>query len=202
MQSLHAPHPASSTFPALPQTLETFNTASAVPANDVPSTASSLQEIPDTDFPLQNPVSGTTESVSDAAGSPEPSNTEDGAEKDIEERRKIWAGQNPTKATIPEPQKKSRKGQNTKVRKIHEDEQCERCQNMAEELKKAQEHYHQQLRDTGMKYGRLFETIVNYVSYSSRYRKQRAPSLYLAKAEEVNKGMLLSYWNFIALVVT
>ncbi|KAK0209943.1 hypothetical protein IW262DRAFT_1281102 [Armillaria fumosa] len=132
--------------------------------------------------------------VADAPGSPESSGAEEDRVKgDIEKRHKTWtwAGRNPTKVTIPEPQKKSRKGQNTKVRKIREDEQRERCQNMAEELEKVQQHYHQELRDIATKYGRSFETIVNYVSYSSRYKTQRAPSLYLArvsaKAEEINK---------------
>lgn len=65
---------------------------------------------------------------------------------------------------------------------------------MAKEIEEIQEQYHEQLQEVGAKYGRSFETVVNYVSYSSRYKKQRAPSLFLAKvsakAEEINKGML------------
>lgn len=44
-------------------------------------------------------------------------------EDDIEDRHKTWAGRNPTKAKIPVPQRKVRKGQNNEVRKIREDEQ-------------------------------------------------------------------------------
>ncbi len=194
MQSLHTPCIASSTLPASPQMFEIFNTTSAVP--DAPLPASGA---------IRNATENGDLHASDTAGSPECSATEDCTEEDREERRKTWAGRNPTKATIPEPQKKSWKGQNMEVRKICENEQRERCQNMAEELEKVQEHYHQQLRDIRMKYRRSFETIVNYVSYSSRYKKQRAPSLYLArvsaKAEEINKGMLPSDWNSIASVI-
>ncbi|KAK0228967.1 hypothetical protein IW262DRAFT_1293647 [Armillaria fumosa] len=103
----------------------------------------------------------------------------------------MWVGHNPTKAMIPEPQRKSWKGQNPEVRKICEDKQHERYLSMAEELERIQGHYHQQLRDIAMKYGQSFETIVNYVPYSSRYKKQCAPSIYLArvsaKAEEINR---------------
>ncbi|KAK0185561.1 hypothetical protein F5146DRAFT_1144051 [Armillaria mellea] len=185
--------PALSTFSASAQTSRTFNIDSAVPASDALLTVIHCQEITEADFSLQNPVSVTTESVPNTAGSPEASSvlSEDSAEEDMEEHCKTWAGQNPTKVMIPEPQNKSWKGQNMEVRKIHKYKQCERCQNMAEELKRVQEHCHQQLQDIGTKYGQSFETIINYVLYSSRYKKQCSPSLYLAKvsakAKEINK---------------
>ncbi|KAK0479369.1 hypothetical protein EDD18DRAFT_1113867 [Armillaria luteobubalina] len=75
-------------------------------------------------------------------------------EDNTEDSRKTWAGCNPTKAKIPVPPRKVRKGQDTEMRKICEDEQR--------------------------------------VKRDSMYKKQRAPSLYLAKvsakAEEVNKN--------------
>ncbi|KAK0457965.1 uncharacterized protein EV420DRAFT_1270943 [Desarmillaria tabescens] len=121
------------------------------------------------------------------AESPEPNTLED----DIKDRWKTWAGRNPTKAKIPIPQRKVRKGHNNEARKIRESEQQAKREAMAKEIEEIQEQYYEQLREVGTKYGRSFETVVNYVSYSSRYKKQRAPSLYLAKvsakAEEINK---------------
>ncbi|KAK0441214.1 uncharacterized protein EV420DRAFT_1730141 [Desarmillaria tabescens] len=134
-----------------------------------------------------SPTSSLSDDSQARAESPEPNTLED----DIEDRRKTWAGHNPTKAKIPIPQRKVRKGHNNEARKIRESEQRAKREAMAKEIEEIQEQYYEQLREVGTKYGQSFETVVNYVSYSSRYKKQRAPSLYLAKvsakAEEINK---------------
>ncbi|KAK0207392.1 hypothetical protein IW262DRAFT_1302737 [Armillaria fumosa] len=67
---------------------------------------------------------------------------------------------------------------------------------MAEEIQVAQDQFHQELTDIVMKYDRTFEAIVNMVSYSTKYKKKQAPSLYLArlsaKADEVNQDKPIS----------
>ncbi|KAK0477166.1 hypothetical protein EDD18DRAFT_1114818 [Armillaria luteobubalina] len=101
-------------------------------------------------------------------------------------------GHNPTKAKIPVPPRKVWKGQDTETRKICENEQWVKWESIANKIEAIQEHYHEQLQEVGAKYGLSFKTVVNYVLYSSWYKKQHAPSLYLvkvsAKAEEVNKN--------------
>ncbi|KAK0471453.1 hypothetical protein IW261DRAFT_1571958 [Armillaria novae-zelandiae] len=62
---------------------------------------------------------------------------------------------------------------------------------MAKEIQAAQDQFHQELTDIATKYDWTFEAIVNMVSYSTKYKKKQAPSLYLArlsaKADEVNQ---------------
>ncbi|KAK0478997.1 hypothetical protein IW261DRAFT_1420327, partial [Armillaria novae-zelandiae] len=58
-----------------------------------------------------------------------------------------WAGHNPTKATIPKPQRRAWTKYNSEARKILEDKQWEMRLQMAEEVESAQEKYHQELRD-------------------------------------------------------
>ncbi|KAK0481084.1 hypothetical protein EDD18DRAFT_1363327 [Armillaria luteobubalina] len=102
-----------------------------------------------------------------------------------------WASRNPKKPVIAKQQRQLRKGQNGEARKICESEQREQQMKMAEEIDTTQDRYHEELKGIATKYNRSFEAIINLVSYSSRYKKHRMPSLYLAKvsakAEEVNK---------------
>ncbi|KAK0493115.1 hypothetical protein EDD18DRAFT_1108327 [Armillaria luteobubalina] len=102
-----------------------------------------------------------------------------------------WASRNPEKPVILKQQRQLQKGQNGEVRKIRESEQCEQWMKMAEEIDTTQDRYHEELKGIATKYDQSFEAIINLVSYSSRYKKHRMPSLYLAKvsakAEEVNK---------------
>ncbi|KAK0499106.1 hypothetical protein EDD18DRAFT_1103543 [Armillaria luteobubalina] len=138
---------------------------------------------------LEQSTGRSQETQGDHNATVQASNDDDNNDND--NQALTWAGRNPTKPIIQKQQRRSRKGQNDEARKIRENEQRERHITMAEEIQAAQDQFHQELTDIAMKYDRTFEAIVNMVSYSTKYKKKRAPSLYLArlsaKADEVNQ---------------